>query len=196
MVPSQGHAPVTVPNIPGAYTFAQAQAALGAVGFTATQVTISSATVPAGQVISTSPASGTVAPYGSAVTVTVSSGPPTVAVPNVLGETVTQATAALQGAGLVVSGVTGSPSASVKGTVPATNQVVPIGSSVQILTKYARAGHVLGLQPESDLCEAAKLSAWHHEDDICGWPTARCAVCPWWCGSTTERSRPTQTSTT
>ncbi len=93
MVPSQGHAPVTVPNIPGAYTFAQAQAALGAVGFTATQVTISSATVPAGQVISTSPASGTVAPYGSAVTVTVSSGPPTVAVPNVLGETVTQATA-------------------------------------------------------------------------------------------------------
>ncbi len=135
MVPSQGHAPVTVPNIPGSYSFAQAQAALVAVGFSATQATVSSTTVAAGQVISTSPASGTAAPYGSAVTVTVSSGPPTVAVPNVLGETVAQATAALEGAGLAVSGVTGNPAAVVKGTDPATNQVVPVGSAVQILTK-------------------------------------------------------------
>ena len=35
LVPSLGHAPVTVPNIPTSYSFAQAQAALQAVGLTA-----------------------------------------------------------------------------------------------------------------------------------------------------------------
>ncbi len=37
LVPSLGHEPATVPNIPNTYTFAQAQAALQAVGLTATQ---------------------------------------------------------------------------------------------------------------------------------------------------------------
>ena len=37
LVPSLGHSPATVPNIPQNYTFAQAQAALQAVGLTATQ---------------------------------------------------------------------------------------------------------------------------------------------------------------
>ena len=37
MVPSLGHQPATVPNIPTTYSFAQAQAALQAVGLTATQ---------------------------------------------------------------------------------------------------------------------------------------------------------------
>ena len=36
-MPSLGHQPATVPNIPTTYTFAQAQAALQAVGLTATQ---------------------------------------------------------------------------------------------------------------------------------------------------------------
>ena len=58
LVPSLGHAPVTVPSIPTSYSFAQAQAALQAVGLTATQNNESSTTVPSGQVISTSPASG------------------------------------------------------------------------------------------------------------------------------------------
>ena len=38
-MPSLGHEPVTVPSIPTSYTFAQAQAALQAVGLTATQNT-------------------------------------------------------------------------------------------------------------------------------------------------------------
>ena len=66
--------PATVPPIPSSYTFAQAQAALSAVGLTATQTTSPSTTVPQGQIIATSPASGQTAPYGSSVTVTVSSG--------------------------------------------------------------------------------------------------------------------------
>ena len=79
----------TVPNIPTSYSFTQAQAALTAVGLTATQNNESNATVPSGQVISTSPASGAPAPYGSAVTVNVSTGPPTTQVPNVIDDTVT-----------------------------------------------------------------------------------------------------------
>ncbi len=109
LVPSLGHSPATVPSIPTSYTYQQAQAALQAVGLTATQNPESSPTVPSGQVISTSPASGASAPYGSAVTVNVSTGPPTTTVPNVLQDTVSQATTALQTAGLTVSGVVGQP---------------------------------------------------------------------------------------
>jgi beta-lactam-binding protein with PASTA domain len=133
LVPSLGHEPATVPNIPTSYSFAQAQAALQAVGLTATQNNQSNPTVPNGQVISTSPASGAQAPYGSAVTVNVSTGPPTVAVPNVNGDTVQQATTALTNAGLIVSGVSGNPSHTVSGTQPSIGSTVPTGSSVQLI---------------------------------------------------------------
>ena len=132
--PSLGHDPATVPSIPTSYTFAQAQAALQAVGLTATQNNESNATVPSGQVISTSPASGASAAYGSAVTVNVSTGPPTTTVPNVIGDTVTQATSVLQQDGLSVSGVSGSPNNAVSGTQPSVGSTVPTSSSVQIFT--------------------------------------------------------------
>ncbi len=133
-MPSLGHEPATVPNIPTSYTFAQAQAALQAVGLTATQNPESSPTVPNGQVISTSPASGAQAPYGSAVTVNVSTGPPTTTVPNVKDDTVQQATTMLAGSGLGVSGVNGNPSNKVSGTQPSIGSTVPTGSSVQLIT--------------------------------------------------------------
>ena len=135
LVPSLGHEPATVPNIPTSYTFDQAQAALQAVGLSATQSPQSSTTVPSGQVISTSPASGAQAPYGSAVTVNVSTGPPTTQVPNVLQDTVSQATTALENDGLSVSGVSGSPNNKVVGTQPSIGSTVQIGSSVQLFTK-------------------------------------------------------------
>ena len=134
LVPSLGHSPATVPNIPQNYTFDQAQAALQAVGLTATQTPMSSATVPSGDVISTTPASGAQAPYGSSVAVNVSTGPPTTTVPNVIQDTVTQATTALQDAGLSVSGVSGSPNNTVVGTQPSIGSTVPTGSSVQLFT--------------------------------------------------------------
>jgi serine/threonine-protein kinase len=134
LVPSLGHEPATVPGIPTSYTFAQAQAALQAVGLQATQNNESNATVPSGQVISTSPASGAQAPYGSAVTVNISTGPPTTTVPNVIGDSVTQAAAALQQQGLSPSGVSGSPSNNVSGTQPSVGSTVPTGSSVQLFT--------------------------------------------------------------
>ncbi|HEY6473056.1 MAG TPA: PASTA domain-containing protein [Acidimicrobiales bacterium] len=134
LVPSLGHQPATVPNIPTSYSFTQAQAALQAVGLTATQNNEPNATVPQGQVISTSPASGAQAPYGSAVTVNVSTGPPMVQVPNVQGDSTQQATSALQGAGLSVSGVSGNPNNNVTGTQPSIGSTVPTGSSVQLFT--------------------------------------------------------------
>ena len=134
LVPSLGHEPATVPSIPTSYTFTQAQAALTAVGLTATQNDESSTTVPSGQVISTSPASGAQAPFGSAVTVNISTGPPTTQVPNVIGDTVTQATGVLQQDGLSVSGVSGSPSKMVSGTQPSVGSTVPTSSSVQLFT--------------------------------------------------------------
>ncbi len=134
LVPSLGHEPATVPSIPTSYSFAQAQAALQAVGLTATQNPEPNATVPSGQVISTSPASGAQAPYGSAVAVNISTGPPTVQVPNVVDDTVNQATSALQSAGLIVSGVSGSPNSNVVGTQPSIGSTVNTGSSVQLFT--------------------------------------------------------------
>ena len=134
LVPSLGHTPATVPNIPQTYTFDQAQAALQAVGLTATQNNQSSTTVSSGDVISTNPASGAQAPYGSSVTVNVSTGPPTTTVPNVIQDTVSQATSALQQDGLSVSGVSGSPNNNVVGTQPSVGSTVPTGSSIQLYT--------------------------------------------------------------
>ena len=132
LVPSLGHVPVSVPSIPATYTFAQAQAALQAVGLSATQANTSSATVAQGNVISTTPASGAPAPYGSAVTVTVSTGPPTTTVPNVIGDTVSQATTAIGDQGLTASGVQGNPNGTVVGTQPSVGSTVDTGSSVEL----------------------------------------------------------------
>jgi beta-lactam-binding protein with PASTA domain len=69
------------------------------------------------------------------VTVNVSTGPPTTPVPNVLQDTVSQATTALENDGLSVSGVSGSPNNKVVGTQPSIGSTVQIGSSVQLFTK-------------------------------------------------------------
>jgi eukaryotic-like serine/threonine-protein kinase len=134
MVPSLGHGPVPVPtSISQSDTFQDALVLLQAVGLTGTEAYAPNNTVPQGDVISLNPPSSTVVPYGSSVTVTVSTGPPTTQVPNVIGDNVTQATSALESAGLNVAGVQGNPSGTVKGTNPPTNQTVKTGSSVTIL---------------------------------------------------------------
>jgi len=72
--------------------------------------------VPAGDVISTNPAIGSNAHSGTAVTVTVSSGPVMIAVPQVTGEQESAAKAALRNAGLTPGSVT-----------PETSTTVPAG---------------------------------------------------------------------
>ncbi|MCU1490024.1 MAG: protein kinase family protein with domain [Acidimicrobiaceae bacterium] len=73
LVVSQGHAPVAVPQLVGE-SQSQATAALSSVHFAANVTPAYSETVPAGTVISASPASGT-APYGASVALQVSEGP-------------------------------------------------------------------------------------------------------------------------
>ncbi len=134
MVPSKGHGPVAVPtSISQADTYNDALVLLQAVGLTGTEAYAPNTTVPEGDVISLNPPSSTLVPYGSTVTVTVSTGPPTVQVPNVIGETVQLATTNLQHAGLNVTGVQGNPNGTAEGTIPPTNSTVATGSSVTIL---------------------------------------------------------------
>jgi serine/threonine-protein kinase len=136
LVPSMGHPPVDVPtSISQSDTFGEAQSALVAVGLTATQVSAPSNTVPDGDVIRTTPLDGQPAPYGSAVTVTVSTGPPTVVVPNVAGDLVSQADQTLTDAGLIVAGVDGNPNGTVVGTDPGMGTTVDTGSQVTILSQ-------------------------------------------------------------
>jgi eukaryotic-like serine/threonine-protein kinase len=133
IVPSLGHGPVAVPTtISQTDNYQDALVLLQAVGLNGTEAYATSASVPSGDVISLEPPSSTSVPYGSTVTVTVSTGPPTTTVPNVYGDTVTQATNTLQDDGLTVSGVQGNPNGTATGTVPSGGTTVPTGSSVQI----------------------------------------------------------------
>jgi beta-lactam-binding protein with PASTA domain len=97
-----GPAPVKVPSLAGLGT-AEASAALRATGLLLGVVTGShDPTVPAGAVISQQPAAGAQVRPGTAVTVVASTGRAPVAVPGVVGKTLSVARASLQGAGFVV----------------------------------------------------------------------------------------------
>ena len=132
---SEGKPPVPVPSVAADTSFTQAKQALAAVGLAAVQATESSTTVPAGQPVGTSPATGVAAASGSTVTVYVSTGPPLVTVPDVTGDTVPTATAAMKAAGLTVSNVYGPPGGHVFTTNPAAGQQVRKGSSVNLYTQ-------------------------------------------------------------
>ncbi|NLV41497.1 MAG: PASTA domain-containing protein, partial [Candidatus Hydrogenedentes bacterium] len=106
VVISLGPEPVAVPNVVG-LTQAAAEAALTGAGLTLGAVTESySDTVPAGQVMSQTPAAGTEVLPNTAVDIEVSLGPEPVAVPDVVGLTQAAAEAALTGAGLTLGAVT------------------------------------------------------------------------------------------
>jgi serine/threonine-protein kinase len=132
---SEGPAPVPVPSVTADSSFTLAKQALASVGLGAAKVTQASTTVPAGQPIGSSPAAGVPAAVGSTVTVYVSTGPPLVTVPAVTTDTVPQATAAMQAAGLTVSNVYGPPGGHVFTTNPAAGQQVRKGSSVNLYTR-------------------------------------------------------------
>ena len=92
------------------YTYAQAVAALQAVGLRATQNPAVQRHGAAGQRDRDQPAQRRPGSLRFEREVNVSTGPPTTQVPSVAGQSVAQATAALQAAGLSVSGVSGNPS--------------------------------------------------------------------------------------
>ncbi len=119
---SSGPQPLNEPDVIGEDAQAASQQLTGA-GFTlAPQKQQSSGTIPAGQVISTDPPPGAQVPAGTSVTLTVSSGPASVPIPDVSGKDQTTATQILTQAGFRVylSGKEHSVNAP-EGTVAATN---------------------------------------------------------------------------
>jgi len=84
-----------------------------------------SSTVPAGKVIATNPAAGTMVAKGSTVQLFVSTGPQTVGVPNVIGQPRDAGIATLTGAGLSVQATCGTNSPIISEDPPAGTQVAP-----------------------------------------------------------------------
>jgi serine/threonine-protein kinase len=98
---SKGPPPVGVPDVVG-QPAANARATLKALGFKVKQTNAFSTDVPNGDVISTDPPAGGTAPKGSRITMVVSRGPKTFAMPNVVGMTKEEAVSFLENLGLVV----------------------------------------------------------------------------------------------
>jgi serine/threonine-protein kinase len=133
LVVSDGPKPRTVPGDLVGKTQAEATAELAAIGLKVAVTPASSETVEAGRVIE-SPSGGDTVARGTAVPITVSNGPPVVTIPSVKDLSLAEAAAALQSAGLTVSGTQGSPLGKVKGTNPAAGTVVRRGTAVVIIT--------------------------------------------------------------
>ena len=97
---------VVVPQIVG-MTVAEATTALQAVALAlGAQTTQSSSTVPVGKIISQNPLTGTNVLAGALVNVVVSSGPPTVAIPNLVGKSTLEAVVLLNQLQLTVGTIT------------------------------------------------------------------------------------------
>jgi beta-lactam-binding protein with PASTA domain len=167
---SSGPTLYTVPNVLGA-SQAQALQALQAVNLTAgTILTQSSPSVAAGLVMGQTPAAGAQLMAGSAVNLIVSTGPAPVAVPNVIGSSLSAAQAALSAGNLVSGAMSSQSSASVApGLVmaqsPGAGASVLPGSSVALTvssgpTLYT-VPNVLGAAPAQALqaLQAVNLTA-------------------------------------
>src|SRR5262252_3476215 len=138
LVVSSGPPQVAVPNVVGLTQAAATTAITNANLVVGTVTTQSSTTVPSGSVISQTPTSGTQVAVGSAVNLVVSSGPPQVAVPNVVGLTQAAATTAITNATLVLGTVTTQasatvPSGSVISQTPTSGTQVAVGSAVNLV---------------------------------------------------------------
>jgi hypothetical protein len=139
---------VNVPNVVG-LTQAAATATITSAGLILGTVnTASSGTVPAGDIISESPAAGTSVAPGSAVNIVTSTGvitPPNVNVPNVVGLTQAAATSAITTATLVLGTVTNAssstvPSGDVISENPAAGASVAPGTAVNIVVSTGGSG--------------------------------------------------------
>jgi serine/threonine-protein kinase len=133
LVVSQGREPIRVPNV---VSFSQdaAQQAINGAGLATGAITQQiSETVPAGQVISQTPADGTLF-RGDAVAIVVSSGPPLVEVPTVQGQNVDAARTQLESLGfeVEVNNVLGGVFGTVRSSDPAAGQSIPKGSTITL----------------------------------------------------------------
>jgi beta-lactam-binding protein with PASTA domain len=135
---SSGPPPVAVPNIVGG-TQNAAYIAMNAAGLTVGTITaVPSSTIPQGNVISQNPTAGTLVAPGSTVSFVVSSGPPPVAMPNLVGGPEQAAIAAIIGAGLTVGTITSQMSSTVPefivtAQLPAAGSLVSPGTTVSFV---------------------------------------------------------------
>jgi beta-lactam-binding protein with PASTA domain len=154
LVISSGPPMVTVPNVIG-LTQAAATTTITEAKLTLGNVTQqNSNTVVAGNVISQEPASGSSAAEGSAMALVISSGPPMITVPNVIGLTQAAATTTITEAKLTLGNVTQQNSNTVgTGNVisqdPASGRSVAEGSAVNLVISsgppMATVPNVIGL---------------------------------------------------
>jgi serine/threonine-protein kinase len=133
LVVSTGKPQVAVPDVRG-LAMGAAQASLAKAGVAGVESDVYHDTVPAGQVVSTTPPIGATAVVGSQVTVYVSKGPQLVAVPSLAGQSVAAATTRLEAGGFVVVGVVGSPDRPVSSTTPIAGTMLKKGSGVKLIT--------------------------------------------------------------
>jgi beta-lactam-binding protein with PASTA domain len=131
---SAGQRKVAIPNIVG-LTRDQAQLALEKVGLEMGPVVERESPLPRGEVMASSPLAGAEAILPSAVTLTVSSGPATVTVPDLVGQPLAQARSTLEQLGLRTARVTvDSAAADPDGTVtrqtPAPGATIDAGGAV------------------------------------------------------------------
>ncbi|MGY1638031.1 Stk1 family PASTA domain-containing Ser/Thr kinase [Geodermatophilus sp. SYSU D00742] len=133
---SRGHEPVAVPAVVG-LSPDEAAANLQALGFTVQRTEGRSADVDPGEVMAVDPAAGQAAPHRSTVTIQVSVGLPQVTVPDVVGRSEEEATAALRAAGLQVQ-VSQFFGNRVLRQTPSAGEVVDIGTSVTILVTFGQ----------------------------------------------------------
>jgi serine/threonine-protein kinase len=117
LVISDGPKPVEVPNVVGK-SYDDAAKALTAKRFKVARSDDFSDTVPAGQVIRTTPVPGAEAPRDSTVTLVVSKGPDVVTIQDYTSETVEDAVSSLESAGLQVNVVGYRPGKRVKDQDP------------------------------------------------------------------------------
>ena len=127
---------VAVPNLAGLNETA-AQAALSRAQLKGQVQNKPSATVAKGQVLGQDPAAGTQVAVQSTVTIDVSTGPDSAAIPNVVGFTQEAATTALQGAGFSVGTIqqvddNAQAKGNVLGTDPAVGAVTPFSTPITL----------------------------------------------------------------
>lgn len=133
LVVSKGLQSVTVPNVVGD-SLSKARATLGSAGLKINVKYQVSTEESAGIVLSQDPVANNSVPINSTVRVVVSSGPPTVKMPNVKGKTEAQARSTLEGLGLVVDVLTQpDPSTNVLSQSPSAGTKVEKDSTVQIV---------------------------------------------------------------
>ena len=135
---SSGPADRAVPPVPPSGDPAEAAQVLLELRFVPVEASASSEVVPEGQVIAFDPPSGVMHPADAEVAIVVSTGPPPVTIPPVVGLSVAEASAELTALGLVVGGVDGSPDRPVLSTDPGPGTEVAYGSSVVLITEGGR----------------------------------------------------------